>query len=413
MNHHSKRANILGACLLVASTSILAACSAAEPDDKGSAAGTSSTGSAADLGDCGTLPTKAPEDPDGALAAIGDSVSADYNGFPEPITPSPWKDWKPEGPGPYDVAIIYSTTAVPYQADLLDSVKQGLEASDLVGDVKVTTYENDPATAIRNFQAAVNDAPDLILYQPLASDPFVPLVDDAAKKGIPSIAIQSTVASPNSVNVTPNPYLLGGAPTAELLKLMGGKGTLLAVHGVPGVPIETQTFDGIKAAVSECPDITLDDSVVGGYNPATAKTEVSKYLTTHPGEIAGVTHAAIMGSGILGAFEQSGRPVPPIADVAATEGGLAYWKANEPDWTGTGSGQGAKSIGAVIAEVATRMLSGDGPLVNTISLAPPLITADNLDEWATGTDTTSAASVEPPAGTYPAPGFLDAVFGTN
>lgn len=395
------------AALALGATTVFAGCA-------DSRAGDSSGGSdaAASLGDCGTVPVRAPGDPDGFLANLPDEVRASYNGYALDVTESPWKEFAPKGPGPYDVAIVYSQTVVPYQATLLDSVKNALEDSDDIANVSVSLYEQDPALAVRNFQTAINEDPDIILAQPLGADAVAPLIEEAAEKGIPTITMQVNVDTPSAVNVTPNPYLLGAIPTAEVVKTMGGRGTLLGVRGIQGVPIETQTFEGIDAAVALCPDIDFDDSVVGGYNPATAKSEVSKWLSTHPGEVGGVVHAAIMGPGILSAFEQVGRPVPPIADVAATKGVLAYMKAN-PEYEAVGSAQGAASIGTAIADAALRMLHGDGPEVSSIVLPTPLISRDNVDDYQFGEDTSSAASVEPPVGTYPPEGFMDAVFGTE
>lgn len=205
---------------------------------------------------------------------------------------------------------------------------------------------------------------------------------------------------------------MGAAPTAEVAKMMGGKGMMLGVHGIPGPAIETQTFDGIKAALALCPGIKLDDSVVGQYNPTTAKTKVLKHLSTHPGPIDGVVDAAIMGPGILSAFEQSGRTVPPLADPAATEGTLAYLKAH-PDYRAAGSAQGAETTGAVIDDATLRMLSGEGPELNSIVLPTPLITRSNLGDYTFGSDMSSAASVEPPSATYPPSGFIDVIFGTH
>lgn len=126
----------------------LAACGAAAD----SGAGTGATNAATSLGNCGKLPVKAPEDPSGVLAKMPPDVRAAYNGYDVPITASPWHNFKPKGSGPYDVAIVYSSTSVPYQKAMLDTVTKALEGSKFVGDVSVSLYETDPAAAVRNFQ---------------------------------------------------------------------------------------------------------------------------------------------------------------------------------------------------------------------------------------------------------------------
>lgn len=398
---------VLNVCgLAVTSGLLLSACGG-----NGDVNASAEDNAAEDLGSCGTLPVQLPEDPDGVVAALPENVQAAYNGYSSTVHASPWADWAPEGSGPYDVAVVFTETGPPYQATLLQETVAALEDSDAIGTVTITQSGRDVGTQVSNFQAAIRGGADLILYQAIQGDALIPLIDQAAEEGIPSVAMQSQVETLNSVDITPNPFLLTARPTAELVKIMGGEGQLLGVHGVPGVPIETDSFNGINAVLSKCPDIALDDSVVGNYNAATTKSEVQRYLSTHPQQIDGVVHAAIMGPGIVQAFTDAGRPVPPIADAALSEGVAAYWTQHQDEYEATGSGQGAAATADVIAEVVLRMLNGDGIAVSDVVLEPPLITEENLEEWATeATDLSSAASLEPPAGTYPPEGFVDAMF---
>lgn len=392
---------------ILALGAILSGCAAAEPTGQAPSA----IQTAAD-GQCGSIPSTPVNDPEGLISGMDASVKAAYTGFSGALKPSFWSEWKPATAPPYDVAIVYSTEAVPYQATLLKTVKEALEKDPLIGEVTVSFAENNLPTQLQQFQAAIQASPDLIIYQPLAPDPFVPLSEQAAAAGIPSLTMQSVVPSDKVINVSPNSFLLGARPAAEVAKLMGGKGTMLGVRGVKGVSIETETFEGIKQVLDLCPGITLDDSVVGAYNPTTAKTEVLKWLSTHQSEVGGVVHAAIMGNGIISAFEQAGRPMPPMADAAASEGSLAYWQKKAPEgYVGAATGQGPQAMGGVIADVALRVLNGDGVKVNTVLLEPALVTDENLDDWAvSGADVSSGKSAEPPAGTFPPTGYIDQFF---
>lgn len=363
-------------------------------------------------GQCGSLPSTPLNDPSGLISGMGDSVKAAYAGFSGEIKPSFWKNWKPTTPPPYDVAIVFSTENVPYQAALLKTVKEGLEKSSLIGEVTVSFAENSLPTQLQQFQSAIQASPDIILYQPIAPDPFVPLSEQAAAAGIPSLTMQSVVPTDKVISISPNSFLLGARPAAEVAKLMGGKGLMLGVRGFKGVSIETETFEGIKQVLDLCPEITLDDSVVGAYNPTTAKTEVLKWLSTHQSDVGGVVHAAIMGNGVISAFEQAGRPMPPMADPAASEGTLAYWQNKAPEgYKGAATGQGPQAMGDVIADIALRVLNGDGLKVSTVLLEPDLVTEKNLNEWAVNeADVSSGKPAEPPAGTYPPAGFIDQLF---
>src|SRR3954454_22335568 len=75
----------------VALACILAACGSGTSDTSSSTTG---GGSPAAAGDCGSVPTKAPQDPDGVLASLPKDVQANYNLYGTPVLASPWAKWK-------------------------------------------------------------------------------------------------------------------------------------------------------------------------------------------------------------------------------------------------------------------------------------------------------------------------------
>lgn len=74
--------------------------------------------------------------------------------------------------------------------------------------------------------------------------------------------------------------------------------------------------------------------------------------------------------------------MPIVTDVAAQKGSLGYWRENKGDYNGIGVGLGAKPLSEAVAGVVQRMLDGRGPLMTDITDTLPLITEENLDEWA-------------------------------
>lgn len=383
---------------------LTAACGGEGSNADGSASGES----------CGEVPTQAPDDPDGLLSALPAEVQAAYNGYPGTVEKSAWAAWKPEGSGPYKVGIAFGPTANPFQTSLLDSVKATLEADPQVSDVvALTSPDNNVTPQLQQYRSLVQQDVDIILYQPNAPEPFVPVVDEAAKAGIPSVSIQLEVPTANSVNVLPNQWLFGAEPAAYLAgTLLDGEGSVLQVHGVPGVSADTNAFDGFAAALEQCPGVEVVGEVNGQFNPAVAKSETLKFLTTYPGEIDGVLQTAVMAPGIISAFEDQGRDVPPVTDIAAQQGSLAYWRDNSSSgYQGVGVGQGPTATGALVAQVALRMLHGDGVKVSDIVFKAPMITKDNLDQWVeTDWSPSSVGGAEGPEGALASDAYLDPLF---
>ncbi len=120
----------------------------------------------------------------------------------------------------------------------------------------------------------------------------------------------------------------------------------------------------------------------GNYLSANAKSETLKYLATHPGKVDGVLQAGTMTDGIMGAFQQSGRPMPIVADIGPTKGGVGYWINNRDSYHGVGTAFGPTALGDAAGSVALRMLEGQGPKLSSMVAEIPLLTDENLDQWA-------------------------------
>jgi ribose transport system substrate-binding protein len=218
------------------------------------------------------------------------------------------------------------------------------------------------------------------------------------------------IPSAFALNVNSNGFLAGATVASSLVRRAGGKGHVLFVHGFPGATADTQAFEATKAVVANCPGMKVDE-VIGGFVNATAKAEVLKYLATHPQGVSAVVQAGAMGNGVIGAFTSSGRDVPPIGDIGASEGSLAYWSAHKDTYHGIGTGQPGKWAADAVVSTALRTLAGQGPKVNTLQPPVPLISDANLDEWANpSASQDSEQTADGPRDAFLSEQYLDGLF---
>jgi ABC-type sugar transport system substrate-binding protein len=375
-------------------------------------AGSSTSGSSSSSSDCGTVPTASFSDSAGLIKALGSDYTAAYSGYSGTVQKSAWANWKGKKSGTITVGISESQLTNPYQTLINTALQtylkaQGYKVVDLVSTNEVTNQ-------ISQFNQLITDKVDLIVYQPLAAG-FESVVDKAAKAGIPSISVLNNVADANTVNVVPNAFAAGEAQAAALAKTMGGKGTILGVHGIKGVPIDTDTFKGAKAALTKCPDITLEDSTYTDFSPTTAQTKVQQYLAANPTKtIGGVLEGGPMTTGIISAFQKTNVTVPPIADNGLTKGGVAYWSANAGSYKGVGLFNPADGLAKAVVQVAKHMLDGDGVKASDIVIEPPLVTSDNLSKFTKSSFKTGDAStitVGDVGQTFASDSYIDGFFG--
>jgi ABC-type sugar transport system substrate-binding protein len=151
------------------------------------------------------------------------------------------------------------------------------------------------------------------------------------------------------------------------------------MNGQPGTANTVAQETGFKNAVSAHPDITVAGSLFGMWTGSVAKTEVLKFLATHPGPVDAVFSTGNMGVGVGQAFEQSGRPIPIITEVTNLCSLLAYWK--EKDLTANTFVQDGGPMAYSAFIPALHMMAGQKPKVNTLFMPLPTITAENFDDY--------------------------------
>jgi ABC-type sugar transport system substrate-binding protein len=416
MRHKTARLTLglSGALLLAAAT----ACSSSSSSSSSSAAGSSSTsgsasstsGASALSGSCGTIPNIAVNDQSGLVSSLG-SLAANYDGFDGTVYKSPWSTWK-GATGSVKVGILIDGLTNPYQTELESSLESGLKAFGY-STIALAPSSASVTDQLQGYQTLLNDGVTMIIAQVQSPTAYNTLIDKAAKQGIPTIGVLNDIADANAVSVVPNSVLGGMKLTQYVVQQAGGKGQFLFIHGIPGVPIDTDTMNGANDVLKLCPQITTNESLVTQFQASIAKQQVLSYLNTHPGQVSGVITAGPFTSGVIQGFQQAGRTVPVVTNNGLDEGGLAYWVQNKSSYNGVALANTPNGLAYATTQVAHKMLVGDGVKINTLSIDPPLVTNSNLSTYVTLNPSwtiDSAGTASGPSNLYVSNDFIDAIF---
>ena len=339
---------------------------------------------------CGSFTAKAPADPDGVIAALDQQHQealggyADFPGSTVKVLKSRWANWKPTHPGPYTVAVSWGQLVSDFQVQLVDHLKQDLADTKGVGEVEVrTTGSNlDIAQQLQQYNGLVQKKPDLIILETPSPDSFNGPVQKAADAGIPTVTLLSPVPVDGAVNVDGNNYLAAAEGASYLTKVLGGKGNVLAVRALATAPVDSQVNTGWKRVIESCPGMKVAGEAFGAFTEAAAKSETLKYLGTHPGKLDGVAIMPGEAVGVLQAFKQTGRPVPPAAEVGMDKGFFGYWQQNQASYHASSTSLPPVPAARALAEVTGRMLAGQGVKLNTLVGKVPVVNDATLADWA-------------------------------
>jgi ribose transport system substrate-binding protein len=355
----------------------------------------------------------APKDAQKALSGATATARSYYNGWPFPLQKSALGNWKPKGKAPYTVGILFDGLSNPFQAYVFNLMQKFLNRSPMIDKViGVVSEAGNPTKEVQNYQSLVQQGADLIIVQPSSAPAFLPVVKDALKQGVATVAYINPLSDASAVSVGPNVYTSSGAAFAALLKQKGGKGNLLGVHGIRVTPVDQSTWAIYKQLLSACPDVKLVGEIDGNFAPPAVRAAVLQFLATYPGQVDGVFHTAVMGPSIIGAFQQAGRSVPSVTAMAAQKGDLAYWADNAAKgYQTTGFAGGPTAITNLITRVTLRLLAGQGAKVSDIPWPQPQITPANYKQYAKeGWTLTTPGTVEQPRSTHWAEKDLDSLF---
>lgn len=335
-------------------------------------------------GDPGAKPGPG-SDAESGIELIPEQVRDEYMGVADfyDIATNPYEDWTPPAP-PWKLCYNDSYAGNSWrqaglaQAEALN--QQLIDAGLSKGELNVTNADNDINTQVSQLNNQVSQGCQVIFTQPASSTGLCSAIDNAFKQNVLVITIVGPADCKNVINTSLNDYKVG-YESAKWLGSTVKKGNVLLVTGIPGATANEARVAGVKDALKEQSGVSIIGEVAGSWTPSTAKTEVLKFLSTHPQEIKGVWQAGLMMPATGDAFLQLGRDLPPITGLVGECSELAYWKKNGMSSTGYNQG-GAPAIYEAFY-VANRMLAGGKPVSNLLLYPLPTIDDDNLNDWWT------------------------------
>ncbi|HEY7629429.1 MAG TPA: substrate-binding domain-containing protein [Thermoleophilaceae bacterium] len=339
---------------------------------------------------CGSFPSKLPADPDGVIAGLDAAhkqALGGYADFPQStvkVLKSAWADWKPSHPGPYTIAVSWNQLISDFQVQIVNSMKKDFGQDKNVKQliVKTTGSTVDVGQQLQQYNQLVQSKPDLIILESPSQDSFDGPVQRAKALGIPTVTLLTPVPVDGAVNVDGNNYL-GAATTASYVsKVVGGTGNFVQVRALAGAAVDAQTNEGWDAVARSCPGMKRGGEIFGGFSESLAKSETLKFLATHPQKVDMLAALAGESVGTLQAFKQTGRPIPPTAEIGMDKGFLGYWRQNQSTYHAASTSLPPVPAARVLHDVAMRMLGGQGVKLNTLVGPEPLITDANLDQWS-------------------------------
>ena len=185
------------------------------------------------------------------------------------------------------------------------------------------------------------------------------IIDQAAAHGILVVSFDNTVTAHAALSVNTDQFAFGRILAQHLAKLIGGKGNVIMVTGVPGTTVDAQRNAGAESVWKRHPGIRIVNRFTGMWDSSVAQKNTAAVISSLP-KIDGIW-AQGGTDGVLKAFRAAGRPLPPTC--GESENGFRKFLAGVPGYPkvrGLSIGQ-PPYLSVVSMELARRILRGEYP----------------------------------------------------
>jgi ribose transport system substrate-binding protein len=225
-------------------------------------------------------------------------------------------------------------------------------ASGKVDSLRIAHRATDTAGQISDVRGMISAGVDAIVINPSSPTALKPVAAQARARGIEVIFIDQFVSAPGVYNASNDQVAYGRLGAEWLFKKMGGRGNVVEMRGIAGVPADTDRHKGFQQALRKYPRIRVVKSVFTGWQFAPGAKQMLDILNSGT-RVDGVWTSGIDYT-VVDAFRTAGKPYVPIVG-ADNYGFVRQLKSRFPRFQGAAV-TNPSSIGGVGAAQAIRVL---------------------------------------------------------
>src|SRR6476646_5097989 len=218
-----------------------------------------------------------------------------------------------------------------WREEMICAIKAQAKASGVISKVVVANRNGGPAEQIADIRNLISAGANAIVINPSSGNALNSVISQAAARGIKIVSVDQRVSAPQAYNVTNDQVAYGRLGAEWLFKKMGGKGNVVEMRGIAGVPADTDRHTGFTQALKKYPGIKVVKQTFTNWSFAPGGKQMLDILNS------GVKVDGVWTSGIdytvVNAFKTAGKPYVPVVGADNNEF-LRQLSALQPGFTG-------------------------------------------------------------------------------
>src|ERR1700683_4258524 len=166
----------------------------------------------------------------------------------------------------YVVGVSNTLIGNGWREEMICSIKAEAEASGKVSKVIVANRNGGPSEQIADLRNLISAGANIIIINPSDRKALDPVIKQAIDRKIVVVAVDQAVSAPGAYILTNDQTAYGEEGAEALFKKLGGKGSVVELRGIDGVPADADRHEGFTAALKKYPDIKVVASVFTGWS---------------------------------------------------------------------------------------------------------------------------------------------------
>ena len=272
----------------------------------------------------------------------------------------------------YVVGVSNTLIGNGWREEMICSIKAEAEASGKVSKVIVANRNGGPSEQIADIRNLISAGANIIIINPSDREALNPVIKQAADKGIVVVAVDQAVSAPQAYVLANDQVEYAKLGAKWLFDKLGGKGSVVEMRGIDGVPADADRHEGFMEVLKSYPDIKVTPVFTGWALDKTA--QATKDLLASGKAIDGVWTSGI-DSTVVDAYKTAGKPYVPV--VGADNNGFIGQLIDQKDKGLSGAAvSNPPAVGAAGLSLALDVLAKkDHP--HLIKITPAVWDTDN------------------------------------
>jgi ribose transport system substrate-binding protein len=177
----------------------------------------------------------------------------------------------------YVIGVSNTLVGNGWREEMICAVKAQALASGKVSSVKVANRNGGPAEQNADLRNLISAGANAIVVNPSSPDALNSVIAQAASRGVKVVAVDQRVTAPEAYAATNDQVAYGRLGATWLFKQLHGKGNVVEMRGIAGVPADTDRHTGFQQALTKYPGIKVVKQTFTGWQFATGGKQILDY----------------------------------------------------------------------------------------------------------------------------------------